>query len=184
MKYFLYWQTKMLVIASILLIGFLPANNLATFAMSVPELPTKFQSGVAEKLVDMKQLMCMANNIFFEAGGESTKGQAAVARVVLNRVKYGFGANPCNVIHQATYVEEKKICQFSWVCQDKQLPNKNNPRFVKSMQVAYEVMVLNLHHDVVPKNALFFHNTQVEPNWPLKRVAQIENHVFYSKTKK
>ena len=36
--------------------------------------------------VDMKQVQCMAKNIFYEASGESINGQAAVARVVLNRV--------------------------------------------------------------------------------------------------
>ena len=38
------------------------------------------------KTVDPKQLACMAKNIFYEAGNESINGQAAVARVVMNRI--------------------------------------------------------------------------------------------------
>jgi len=34
---------------------------------------------VVAKVVDPKQLACMAKNIFYEAGGESILGQAAVA---------------------------------------------------------------------------------------------------------
>lgn len=184
MKNVLYFNTKVLVFLLILALGVIPKANVADTTYSIPEIPRKFQASIAENFVDMKQLMCMANNIFFEAGGESTKGQAAVAQVVLNRVRYGFAADPCNVIHQSTMVNERKVCQFSWVCQEKVLPTKRNPRFNQSVQVAYEVMVLNMHKEVVPKSALFFHNNQVQPNWPHKKVAVIDNHIFYSKNKK
>lgn len=136
------------------------------------------------KHVDMKQLMCMANNIFHEAGHESTIGQAAVARVVLNRVKHGFGADSCKVIHQVTKVEDKKICQFSWVCEGKKEPNKNDPRFVKALDIAYEVMVNDKYVDVIPRSVLYFHNTSVDPIWPHRKVTQIGNHVFYARNYK
>ena len=38
-------------------------------------------------LLDNKEVMCMAKNIFFEAAVESTAGKLAVAQVTLNRVK-------------------------------------------------------------------------------------------------
>ena len=50
------------------------------------------------KVIDPKQLACMAKNIFYEAGNESIMGQAAVARVVLNRINHGFAKTPCAVI--------------------------------------------------------------------------------------
>jgi spore germination cell wall hydrolase CwlJ-like protein len=59
------------------------------------------------KKVDPKQLACLAKNIFYEAGGEPILGQAAVARVVLNRITHGFGSNPCNVIYQATTIQQE-----------------------------------------------------------------------------
>jgi spore germination cell wall hydrolase CwlJ-like protein len=82
---------------------------------------------IVAKVVDPKQLACMAKNIFYEAGNESIMGQAAVARVVLNRVSHGFAKTPCAVVYQAHTVEKVideetvkvKLCQFSWVCEDK-----------------------------------------------------------------
>jgi len=144
------------------------------------------------KVVDPKQLKCLAMNIFYEAGNESLSGQAAVARVVMNRIASGFGKNPCAVIYQSTYVDKfvddelqkVKLCQFSWVCEDKVDPNKNNPKFKQAEQIAYNVLAYDAYTEVVPKSALFFHNLQVDPLWPYKQVAKIGNHIFYSKVKK
>jgi len=133
--------------------------------------------------VDKKQLACMAKNIFYEAGSESIKGQAAVARVVMNRVNHGFASNPCNVVYQKITVNDKIICQFSWVCEGKGEPNKNSHRYKVAEQVAYEVMVMNQYTDVVPKSTLFFHSINIDPLWPYKKVATIGGHVFYSKIK-
>lgn len=145
------------------------------------------------KVVDPKQLACMAKNIFYEANGEPISGQAAVARVVMNRIQHGFGSNPCNVIYQANYVEKQndegdtykqKMCQFSWVCEGKGEPNKNSPGYMKAKEIAYDVLAYDAYNDVVPKSTLFFHNTSVQPNWPYAQVKKIGNHVFYSRGKK
>ena len=144
------------------------------------------------KAVDPKQLNCLAKNIFYEARGEPLNGQAAVARVVMNRIKHGFGKNPCDVIYQSSYVDrliddemqKVKLCQFSWVCEGKGEPNKNNPRYKQAERVAYEVLAHDKYKNVVPNTTLFFHNLQVDPLWPYKQVAKIGNHIFYSKAKK
>ena len=144
------------------------------------------------KVIDPKQLACMTKNIFYEAGNESIMGQAAVARVVLNRVNHGFAKTPCAVVYQSNVVEKivddesikVKQCQFSWVCEGKNEPNVNSQRYKQAQQVAYEVMANDAYSDVVPKSALFFHNLQVDPLWPYKQVAKIGNHIFYSKIKK
>jgi spore germination cell wall hydrolase CwlJ-like protein len=136
------------------------------------------------KAVDMKQLHCMATNIYYEAGRESIKGQAAVARVVMNRIQHGFAKSVCAVVYQKTVIEDKIICQFSWVCEGKEGPNKNSYRYAVAKQVAYDVMVNGMYKDVVPKSTLFFHAITINPLWPYKQVAIIGNHVFYSKAKK
>lgn len=133
--------------------------------------------------VDPKQLACMAKNIFYEAGGEAIHGQAAVARVVMNRVAHGFANTPCNVVYQKTAVEDRVICQFSWVCEGKGEPNKNSQRYKVAQQVAFDVMVLGMYADVVPKSTLFFHSVNVDPMWPFRKVATIGGHVFYSKAR-
>ena len=63
---------------------------------------------------DKKQIKCMAENTYFEAGHEPTKGKIAVNNVVLNRVKdKRFPKTPCAVINQRT----ARVCQFSWKCE-------------------------------------------------------------------
>ena len=144
------------------------------------------------KFVDPKQLNCLAKNIFYEAGSEPLNGQAAVARVVMNRVQHGFGKNPCAVVYQSYTVDKLvddemqkvKMCQFSWVCENKGDPNKNSAKYKQAEQVAYDVLAYDAYKDVVPRTALFFHNLNVDPLWPYKQVAKIGNHIFYSKTKK
>lgn len=146
------------------------------------------------KVVDPKQLACLAANIFYEAGSESLNGQAAVARVVVNRVNHGFASNPCKVVYQTNLVTRTnnetneeynvKLCQFSWVCEGKGNPNRRDPRYVQAEQVAYDVLAYDAYKEVLPTSALFFHNLTVDPLWPYRQVAKIGNHVFYSKSKK
>jgi spore germination cell wall hydrolase CwlJ-like protein len=132
--------------------------------------------------VDAIQLKCLTNNIYFEAANQGLLGMAAVARVVMNRVAHGFASTPCKVVQQITVVEDKKVCQFSWVCEGKTIPIRD-AKYRQAEQVAYDVMVNNRYSDILPRTALFFHNTTVDPMWPYKKVATIGNHIFYSKTK-
>jgi spore germination cell wall hydrolase CwlJ-like protein len=148
---------------------------------------------VVIKQVDMKQLKCLADNIYYEAGSETTDGKAAVARVVMNRIQHGFANSPCNVIYQTTLVKRLdedtlseyyvRLCQFSWVCEKNKAVNENDPRYQKSKEIAYDVLVKDAYADVVPKSTLFFHNLTVDPLWPYRQVAKIGNHIFYSKQK-
>lgn len=153
----------------------------------IPQEPVQ----VAKK-VDEKQLKCLADNIYYEANGESIHGQAAVARVVMNRIRHGFAHTPCQVVYQAniiTKIDEAtqelvkvKLCQFSWVCEKN--TNKINPaRYRTAKQVAYDVLAFDAYKDVVPKSTLFFHNLSIQPNWPHQKVKKIGNHVFYTKAK-
>ena len=153
----------------------------------IPQEPVK-----VAKLVDEKQLKCLADNIYYEAGSESIHGQAAVARVVLNRIRYGFANTPCQVVYQTniiTKIDEAtqemvkvKLCQFSWVCENNK--NKIHPaRYRTAKQVAYDVLAFDAYKDVVPRTTLFFHNLSIQPNWPHHKVKQIGNHIFYTKAK-
>jgi len=135
------------------------------------------------KVVDLKQLSCLATNIYYEAGKETTEGKAAVARVVMNRINHGFANTPCKVIYQTTYNKqtEVKTCQFSWVCEGKGKPNERDPRYQNALHVAYNVLAYDMYREVIPTTVLFFHNLSVQPNWPYQFAKQIGNHIFYSK---
>jgi spore germination cell wall hydrolase CwlJ-like protein len=138
-----------------------------------------------------EQIKCMALNIYHEAGSEPFMGQVAVARVVMNRVKHGFASSPCKVVYQSHYVphpedpeETRKLCQFSWTCEDKKHPGKNNPRYVQAEAIARQVILEDRWREDIPGSVLFFHNTTVDPNWAYRRIMTIGNHVFYGRPAK
>jgi hypothetical protein len=58
---------------------------------------------------------CLTAAVYYEARGESAAGQAAVAQVVLNRVRYpGFPNSVCGVVYQGVHTDAG--CQFSFAC--------------------------------------------------------------------
>lgn len=174
------YPLKISVLLLFMLVGMMLSIPLAT-----PPQPIH----VSMPKIDMTQVTCMAKNIFYEAAGEPILGQAAVARVVLNRVRHGFAKTPCNVIYQSTMVEKEtdgepevvRVCQFSWVCADRKDPNKNSPDYVLAKQIAYDVMVNDAYKEVVPRTVLFFHNLSISPPWSKSMAKQIGNHIFYAK---
>jgi len=139
------------------------------------------------------QLLCLAKNIYYEAGLESREGMIAVAQVTLNRAEdEKFPKTVCGVVNQKTQVTVVKenqaavrtVCQFSWVCNPPAPVKFVSDRWQASLAVAKEVMYsgLRINNDAMAE-ALYFHNTRARPNWGLERVARIGNHVFYSDDK-
>ena len=183
MKTFLYYNTKVIVFLSIVLMGiFLPQNKIISLPVpNLVEVREELKKYAKVKAIEEKQLACMAKNIYYEAGNETYEGKIAVARVVMNRVRHGFASNPCNVIYQKTSIEDKIICQFSWVCNTPAPIRYVSDRWEESLAIATEVMYngLRLPSDAMAE-ALYFHNTSVRPRWGLEQVAKIGNHIFYS----
>ena len=128
-----------------------------------------------------RQLNCLAQNIYHEAGSESFDGKVAVAQVTLNRANSGnFPDTICGVVHQKTIVADKAICQFSWFCSpERRKLRLNQALYDESMYVAQRVL-LEFYRLPELEEALYFHNTQARPGWGLERVARIGNHIFYS----
>lgn len=116
------------------------------------------------------ELRCLAGAVYFESRGESLPGQLAVAHVVINRMKSGrFASSLCGVVHQPS--------QFSFVRGGKM------PRIREGLQWDNALAIARIAQDGSWKNnavgALFFHARHVSPNWGKKRIAQIDNHIFY-----
>lgn len=125
----------------------------------------------------MKEVECLAKNIYFEAGGESYAGKVAVAEVTLNRARSPlYPATICGVVYQKT----KGVCQFSWVCEGKNKVNSRTQNWSESMRVAQQMLVAKKETNLVGE-AKFFHAHYVEPSWSKtkKFVKQIGNHLFY-----
>lgn len=129
---------------------------------------------VKQVVLDEKQLTCLAKNIFYEAPMESYRGKLAVATVTMNRVRHKqFPKTICGVVYQ----RNSRGCQFSWTCGPK--APFDSTLYKISYEIAKEVLTTN-KQVVILKNAMYFHNTSVQPNWTFaKPITQIGNHIFY-----
>ena len=67
-----------------------------------------------------RQMRCLAEAIYFESRSEPEEGQAAVAQVVLNRVRSGiYPTTVCGVVYQDR--NRPFACQFTFACEGKSL---------------------------------------------------------------
>jgi N-acetylmuramoyl-L-alanine amidase len=119
-----------------------------------------------------RELECLAVGIYFESKSEPLTGQLAVGQVIANRANSNgrFPSSYCGVLFQRS--------QFSFI-RGRSLPTV--PRAGRQWQTAVAVAKIvdqELKGSSVG-NALFFHAKRVSPNWRLKRVASIGNHIFY-----
>jgi spore germination cell wall hydrolase CwlJ-like protein len=117
------------------------------------------------------EMECLAGAIYFESKGEPLAGQLAVAEVIINRSQSGrYPRTLCGVVKQPS--------QFSFV-RGGRIPAvpKDSPHWRKAVAIAH-IAVKDLADSPAVK-ALSFHATRVSPNWNMKRVAQVGNHVFY-----
>ena len=122
---------------------------------------------------DKRQIQCLAQNAYFEAGNQSIKGKIAVTNVVMNRVEdKRFPKTPCGVINQRT----GRSCQFSWVCQGKK-HIRSTQQYLSAQRVAEQVYFGYVGD--VTKGAKFYHANYVNPRWNLQRVITIGDHIFY-----
>ena len=127
-------------------------------------------------LANNRELKCLADNIYFEAGNQSTTGKLAVAAVTINRVKSPkFPKSVCSVVYQRT----NRVCQFSWVCEGKK-HIRSAQQYAESKKVAEKVLLSGANHGILGRNVLFYHADYVNPRWNLRRVAKIGDHIFYA----
>jgi len=125
-----------------------------------------------------KDMRCLSEALYFEARGESVRGQFAVAEVILNRVDSAlYPDTVCGVIHQGT--GRKYQCQFTYTCDGIPDVIRENDAFEVSAKVA-SVMV-NGAPRALTEGATHYHTKAVNPNWARKfpRTATIGVHHFY-----
>ena len=130
-----------------------------------------------KKQAVMKEVECLARNIYFEAGGEPRAGKIAVAEVTMNRVKSKqYPRTVCGVVNQRI----KGTCQFSWVCQNKSNVRHNSDAWRDSIKIAENILISKHHYGIIG-TAMHFHADYVEPVWAeqKKLIRKIGNHIFY-----
>ncbi len=121
---------------------------------------------------------CLTEALYFEARGESVKGQFAVAEVILNRVKSRrFPNSVCGVINQGSNKLHK--CQFSYNCDGKSETMHETAAYRRVGKIARILL------DGAPRNlvlgATYYHSKSVRPKWArvFTRTATIGEHYFY-----
>jgi spore germination cell wall hydrolase CwlJ-like protein len=126
-----------------------------------------------------KEQRCLAEAIYFEARSESDEGQAAVAQVVLNRVKSGlYPASICGVVYQNQH--RHLACQFTFACEGKALRIADRDSWATARRIADEVLEGKTYLSDVG-GATHYHADYVRPYWArrLKRMDVIGRHIFY-----
>ncbi|MHC0053205.1 cell wall hydrolase [Actibacterium sp. D379-3] len=121
---------------------------------------------------------CLSEALYFEARGESVKGQFAVAEVILNRVSSPkFPDTVCGVVHQGT--GRKYQCQFTYTCDGREEVVHEPAAYTRSTKIARAML------DGAARNltggATYYHTHAVNPRWARKflRTASIGQHLFY-----
>jgi spore germination cell wall hydrolase CwlJ-like protein len=158
----------------------IPGDRMASY-ISRPEIGIDYsREWLSQQRVGMldRETQCLAEALYFEARGETVRGQFAVAEVILNRVdSTAFPDTLCGVIHQGT--GRKYQCQFTYTCDGNSDNIANKDAFDQVSRVA-RLMV-----DGAPRRltdgATHYHTRAVNPRWArvFPRTATIGVHHFY-----
>lgn len=119
---------------------------------------------------------CLREAIYFEARGESIRGQFAVAEVILNRVDNPrYPKTVCDVVYQS----RGRVCQFSYYCDGRAEIMTNKTAKNRAGQIAR--LTLDGAPRTLTDGAIYFHTHRVNPRWnrQLTQTAQIGSHIFY-----
>jgi hypothetical protein len=151
---------------------------------TVPQLSVAGGKPNYATLVDPKdsarQMRCLAEAIYFESRSEPEEGQAAVAQVVLNRVRSGiYPTTVCGVVYQDR--NRPFACQFTFACEGKSLRIGEPAPWAVATRIAQDV-VSGANYNPKVGEAVNYHANYVAPFWVgyLKRVDRIGAHIFYA----
>lgn len=116
------------------------------------------------------ELACLAEAIYFEARGTGTKGETAVAHVVVNRAKAdAFPDSVCGVVRDG--------CQFSYRCDGRSDRLTDAEARARAYRIAGSVL------DGAPdftRGALYFHSAKAKGGMKgLKKVGTFGGNTFY-----
>ncbi len=136
----------------------------------------------AEQLI-MKKLLaehrCLSEALYYEARGEGTIGQKAVAEVIFHRLKTGnYGNSICAVVYEGA---NHPHCQFSFTCNGDLSRPKHQVAWMESQKLAAQILTGEVRLSNETDGATNYHAVSVDPSWAasLERTVQIGNHIFY-----
>ncbi|MBV9993572.1 MAG: cell wall hydrolase [Caulobacteraceae bacterium] len=155
------------------------AINASVPFSTLPNLPAKpFTLGAASSVDRARAAACLAMAVYYEAASESAAGQAAVAQVVLNRVRNPiFPKSVCGVVFQGS--ELATGCQFTFTCDGSLSRRPSEAAWKRAVQVAERALNGYVAKEV--GEATHYHTQWVVPYWQTSvlKLTQIGAHIFY-----
>lgn len=124
-----------------------------------------------------RALECLATAVLYEAG-DDTVGQAAVAQVVLNRVRHAaFPATICGVVYQGA--QRSSGCQFTFTCDGSLRRKMPDAAWRRAREVAERALSGKVDRSV--GLATHYHTDWVYPYWSpeLRKLARVGTHLFF-----
>jgi spore germination cell wall hydrolase CwlJ-like protein len=122
---------------------------------------------------------CLSAGVYFEARGEPVRGQAAVAQVILNRVRNPTYPNSiCGVVYQNK--DWRNRCQFSFAC-DRIKDRVSDPKRWRTAEMVSRSVTEGRIWLPEVGSSTHYHATYVNPRWAssMKKVSKIGLHIFY-----
>ena len=171
-------RSKLIFLSALLSAIILTLASINVDTHSILPIKASYESLTSET---QRQITCLAENIYFEAGHEPIDGQMAVAFVTFNRVQTGnYADNICGVVKQKT----GSTCQFSWYCDafftSKRLTIKGTKLYNDILELSTNLYLNFDRMKDVTNGATYYHADYVNPRWnKLEREKQIGRHIFY-----
>ena len=125
------------------------------------------------------EILCLAQNIYFESRDQPREGMIAVGLVTLNRVESKkFPNTVCRVTRQ----KKNNVCQFTWYCQEHKIID-DYISWQKIYRLAEDVYTSKKKYEyIIPPDTYWYHADYIEkPLWAInmKEANKIKTHIFY-----
>jgi spore germination cell wall hydrolase CwlJ-like protein len=122
---------------------------------------------------------CLSEVLYYEARGEGSVGQKAIAEVVFHRMNHGrYGQSICAVVYGGA---KKPGCQFSFACNGDLKRPKQPAAWHRAEVLAARILTGEIPLRNTTGGATNFHAISVSPVWAdtLEKTTQIGSHIFY-----
>lgn len=158
------------LLASGLALGHVAAQPAEALPAPAPATVEPVAAETEQPKLNERHVNCVAKVVHHEAGNQPREGKIAVAHVLLNRVKKGFGDNVCAVAKQPG--------QFFRI--DRYHPDRKSDGWAEAVDVARDVLAGEARD--MSRGALYFHANWAKPDRFFRsrtKVARLEDHDFY-----
>jgi spore germination cell wall hydrolase CwlJ-like protein len=136
--------------------------------------------GESQAEFEERERRCLSTAIYFEARGETTRGQIAVGQVIMNRVRSPqFPETICGVVYQGQMAPG---CQFSFACDGKTDLPRNDAQWAKAQELSKQITSGQVWLPEVGYST-YYHANYVRPGWvnAMNKIDKIGRHIFYKK---